>query len=447
MKIIGITKDSRSVEKNYAYFCFIGDNFDGHDFIDDAIKNGASAVYGTKPLSCEKYFQVDNIEQKFVEVACDVYNVNFNDFKFIGITGTDGKTSTALITHEILKSESAYVGTSGLMIRDKNFGYNGFTTPYSDVLIPFLRECKKQKIKYIIMEVSSHALEQNRLGDIKFYISCFTNITSDHLDFHKTLENYLASKLKIVDKTNGYFLFNKDDIKLSSLSGVSIGQENCDFLISNIFENRDGLQFNINSVEINTSMLVKFNAYNITFAYAICRLLEYDVDFIKEKIENYIVPGRMQVVSKTPLIIVDFAHTADAINNICEFANTVKKDGKLIVVTGSAGDRDKLKRPLMGEAASKYSDILILTEDDPRNETVFDINMDIKAGISNKNCKIIEIEKRCDAIECAITKANENDLIFLLGKAGQTRMYYDGYSEEYIEEEIVDSILKERSEH
>lgn len=444
MKIIGVAKDSRDVKKGYAYFCFEGENVDGHDYIQNAIDAGACAIYGTKPLAYVNYFQVSDINQAMVDVSKEVYGVSYEDFKFIGITGTDGKTSTALITHEVLKEKSAYVGTSGLIIKDKEYGYNGFTTPFADIFFPFLKQCKKEGIEYIIMEVSSHALEQNRLGDIKFHISALLNITSDHLDFHKTLENYINAKLKIKDKTSGYFLYNCDDTNLSNITGVSIGVNGSDFKISNIIENKNGLSFNINDIEITSDMLVSFNAYNLTFAYAICRLLNCEIEDIKQKIQHYIVPGRMQVVNKEPSVILDFAHTADAIRNIAVFSNRVKQDAKLIIVTGSAGGRDKTKRPLMGKAASEFADILILTEDDPRSESVSEINKEIKSGIENSNCEVIDIVNRAEAIDYAISIAKKEDMILLLGKAGQTVMYYADGAKDYIEQDVVmNALLKE----
>lgn len=447
MKIIGVTKNSREVKENYAYFCFVGETVDGHDYIDDAFKRGASAVYGTKDLDIANYFQVEDINDALIEVCSKVYDVTYDDFQFIGLTGTDGKTSTALITHEVLKQDSAYVGTSGLMIRDEEYGYNGFTTPFADIFFPFLRKCKDEKIKYIIMEVSSHALEQRRLGNITFTISAFMNLSSDHLDFHKTLDNYYNAKLKIKDMTTKHFLFNKDSEYLNELKGLSIGSSNCDYTISNLVERKDGLEFLINDVKIDSKMLVSFNAYNITFAYAICNLLGYANKEILNGIKDFVVPGRMQVINSKPSVILDFAHTADAIEKISSFSNSVKGSGKIITVTGTAGGRDHVKRPSMGEAASKFSDVLILTEDDPRGETVESIISDLRSGVKNNNCEVLEILKREEAVKTAIEMANEDDIVLLLGKAGQTIMYYDGYTSTYIEEEVAKKYLRSENEY
>lgn len=447
MKIIGVTKNSREVKENYAYFCFVGETVDGHDYISDAFSRGASAVYGTKDLDIANYFQVEDINDALIEVCSKVYDVTYDDFKFIGLTGTDGKTSTALITHTILKQDSAYVGTSGLMIRNEEYGYNGFTTPFADIFFPFLRKCKDEKIKYIIMEVSSHALEQRRLGNITFEISAFMNLSSDHLDFHKTLENYYAAKLKIKEMTTNKFLFNKDNKYLKNLDGVSVGSSDCDYTITNLNERKDGLEFLINGVVVDSKMLVSFNAYNITFAYAICKILGYDDTSILKAIKDFVVPGRMQVISSEPSVILDFAHTADAIEKISSFSNSVKGNGKIITVTGTAGGRDHVKRPSMGEAAAKYSDILILTEDDPRNETVESIIKDLRSGIKNTECEVLEILNREEAVKTAIEMASKEDVVLLLGKAGQTIMYYDGYTSEYVEEEVAKKYLRSENEY
>lgn len=456
-----VTKDASDVQKNSAYFCFIGEKYDGHDFIDQALANGAIVVYGTKKLKFSNYYQVKDINQKMMEIAKIVYNFKQESMKFFGITGTDGKTSTALILHHILNGfdKSSYLGTSGFIIDQKEESYAGMTTPFADQLYYNIEKAKINNVSNFIMEVSSHALKQQRILGLKLDCAVFTNLSEEHLDYHHTMEEYYQIKTQIIDylKVDSPLIINSDNIYvkkvLSDFSNKNIftvgSDDDADFKISEIVTKINQTTFNLKYLEknyaIQTKLLAKFNVYNLVQAIACATILGYQIDKVITKINNYTVDGRLEIIAnhKYDNIIIDFAHTPDSIKKIMEFVNQVKKNQKIYVLMGSAGHRDQKKRPLMGKYAAKYADVLVLSEDDPREEKVSQINRQIKMGVDNPHCQVYEIENRQKAITFVLNKAKKNDIIILLGKGGQKQMYYDVYVQDYQEQQVVKNLIKE----
>ncbi len=460
--VTNITKSTNEIQKGSIYCCFKGAKFNGHDFIKQAFENGAKYVIGSEECELENYFQVENVNAEMAMQAQKLYDFKQEDLNFYAITGTDGKTSTALIMSEILNTlndPTSYLGTSGLFVNGEEVDYNGMTTPFADELYRNFKIAKDAGSKNFVMEVSSHSLEQERAYGLKYDVAIFTNLTSEHIDFHKTMENYFQAKAKLfdlltptgagiinIDSEYGLRLYNeRQDINL-----VAIGKnEEADYVISDVEESLTGTKFKLTNegitYDVNAKLLVEFNVYNLTQAIVALVKRGYKMEDVIAAANNFVVPGRMELMINEDVanVIIDFAHTPDSILKIMEFVANVKKDQRVFVVTGSAGERDSSKRGTMGANAAHGADVLILTEDDPRSESVASINADIKSGIKNEDVDLVEIESRPDAIKYALTKAQINDIIILLGKGGQKKMYYDGYTTQYVEKEITEEKIKE----
>ncbi len=455
----GISKNSKDVKQGYIYCCFEGNKFSGYDFIDNALENGASLIIGERNLEIENYLKVDDVNQAMIEYSKKINNFPEKKLKIIGVTGTDGKTSISLIIHKILNklSSSSYLGTNGFFIGEKEIEYNSFTTPFADKTFSYFKKSVDSNCEYFVMEVSSHALKQKRLDGIEYSSSIFSNLSKEHLDFHKTMEDYYSSKKELFKNTIGKKVINIDDDygkrlcdELENVLTVSSKKESADFYFYKEKLSLVGTEFKLFIKEenkeylINSPLLADFNVYNLVEAIACIKNLGYKTSEIIDNLNYVFIPGRLEKVENDLglNILIDFAHTADAILKVMEFINLYKKDGKVHVLTGSAGGRDKQKRSEMGKNASKYADYLYLTEDDPRDEKVKDIIKDIKSGIKNIDCKVFEEEKRKKAIKKMISNAKQGDTLVLFGKGEMKKMYYDGYEEEYFEKDVVKKILK-----
>lgn len=458
LKYNGICKSTKSIKENYVYFCFVGEHVDGHDFIDQAFALGAGLVVGTKEYQRENYIIVKDIDVEFSKAAQTIYEYENIQMNFIGVTGTDGKTSVATLTNLILNklSTSAYLGTSGLEICGESFGYNGMTTPFADDLFKYINVANKRADNFI-MEISSHALIQKRIHGLEFDVIGFTNLSHDHLDFHKTMEEYFKAKQMAFNylRSDGCAVVNIDDdygqrlVKETTHKTYTYGvHPEADFKISNILLSINGTSFTIEfqseTYEIQSSLLATFNVYNLVHSIINVYILGHSLDVILSVVSDLTVSGRVQLLSfeQCPNFVLDFAHTPDSILKVLTFLNDLKQ-GKLIVIGGSAGGRDAKKRSDMGIAMDKFADLLIFTEDDPRDEQVLDIISDLASQITGD---YEVVENREDAIAFALANADKNDIIVLLGKAGQTKMYYDGYTSEYIEENVVYTKVKEHCE-
>ncbi len=455
----GITKNSGEVKPGYIYCCFEGNNFSGYDFIDKAKENGATLILGQRELSIKDYQKVDDINETLIKYSREINDFPDEKLEIIGVTGTDGKTSIALIINQILNklSSSSYLGTNGFFIGEKEIEYNSFTTPFADKAFNYFKKSVDANSKYFVMEVSSHALKQKRLGDLKYTSSIFTNLSKEHLDFHKTMDDYYESKRELFFNTKGKSIINIDDEygkklykEIPQSLSVSKKDKKADFYFYEEKMNLSGTSFKLFIKEdkkeylINSPLLADFNVYNLIESIACVKNLGYKTDEIIKCLKDIVIPGRLEKVdNKLGLnILIDFAHTSDAILKVMEFINDYKEEGKIHVLTGSAGGRDHQKRSAMGKNAAMYADYLYLTEDDPREESVKEINAQIKMGIENKKCEVIEEIERKKAIEKMIKNSNVNDTLILFGKGEMKVMYYDGYVEDYFEKDIVKNILK-----
>ncbi len=346
----------------------------------------------------------------------------------IGVTGTDGKTTTVNLIYHILKTagkQVSMISSVGAVINSKNYE-TGFhvTTPSSWKLQKFIKKAEG----YLVLEVTSHALDQYRVWGIDFAIGVLTNVTNEHLDYHKTWEQYVKVKSKLL-KNAKIAIVNKDDNSYGVIS-------NFQFPISNKL-----ITYGLKNFSFKTKLMGEFNKYNILAAAAAAKTLGIKDQVIKKAIASFQLPiGRMEVVYNGAfMVIIDFAHTPNALE---QALSTVKKNvsGRLIHIFGSAGERDFQKRPEMGRVSSKYADIIILTAEDPRSESVDKIIEEIESGI--KKSGVLRVQNRQEAINTAIKMAKKGDVVLLTGKGHEQSMNYGRGEEPWSEHEAVKQALK-----
>ena len=440
VEISGIEHDSRKVTMKNLFVCMEGAHVDGHNFISQAVSRGAVAVLTTR----KNFLPPENISALIVPDMLNALAVivpYFYDYparamRIIGITGTNGKTTTTYLLREIFTCASLKVGLIGtiqILIGDETFP-NPNTTPNVIDLQKILVEMRDKNIQIVVMEVSSHALAENRVAGIEFDTAIFTNLTQDHLDFHGSMENYLQAKSKLFDmvsrsgrKQNKTAIVNVDDAASSEILNhcrcekITYGIENPANLRGVELDIKSGgMKFKIRGdfgvMNLTLHITGIFNVYNVLAALGAALAENIRPDVIKLALENFkSVPGRFErIFSDKPFeIIVDYAHTPDGVKNVLETAAQICK-GKIITVFGCGGDRDHGKRPLMGKIASELSDVVIITSDNPRTESPENILNDIEAGIAKKNYERI-IDRRA-AIFRAIELAGAGDIVLVLGK-------------------------------
>lgn len=359
----------------------------------------------------------------------------------VGVTGTDGKTTTTSLIYHILRAagfNASMVSSVGAIIGGKTYDV-GFhvTTPSSFSLQKFLKTASRGPVKsnsssfatprnFLVLETTSHALDQYRVFGIKFDVGVLTNVTHEHLDYHKTYENYVKTKTKLL-KIAKIAVVNRDDNSYEMIKYKGLIINNKTKLVT--YGMKSNADVNPENFPFETNLIGEFNKYNVLAAISVCRALGIKDEAIRKGIENFVAPkGRGDVVySKDFTVMIDFAHTPNAYDQILS-AIRPKVKGKLIHVFGSAGLRDETKRPVMGRNSSKYSDVIVLTSEDPRSEPAEKIMSEIESGISKKT-KVFKITDRKKAIGQAIKMAKKNDFIIVTGKSHEKSMNY-GYGEE-----------------
>lgn len=360
----------------------------------------------------------------------------------IGVTGTDGKTTTSNLIYHILRKngfKTALISTIGAVINDIVYE-TGFhvTTPSPFAVQKYIKLAREKGCTHMVIEVTSHAMDQNRVSGIKFDIGVLTNITHEHLDYHKSYEKYVTAKLKLLKKAR---------VSVVNSSGEWFGYvkkiiDNNKFITFSLHGKDDDVTLINLPFKINTSLAGDFNLENILASVGVARVLDIEYRVIASAITDFNAPiGRQQVMSINPLIMVDFAHTPNSFENLLP-ALRQKCTGRIIHVFGSAGQRDKAKRPKMGKVASYYDDIIVLTSEDPRSEKIADINRDIKKGINNGK-ELYEIEDREKAISFAISKALRDDVVLVTGKGHERSMNLGNGEVEWSDQEVIKKILKQ----
>ncbi len=464
--ISGIFYDSRKVIKNSLFAAIKGYNTDGHRYILDAINKGAIAIVLEKNESVpDDIFTHEKIAKILVkdsrtalaEISNSFYKEPSKKLNLIGITGTNGKTTTSYFIKSILETAGNKVGLIGTIsnfIGDKEIK-SSLTTPESNDLNELFWEIINEGCSHAVMEVSSHSLVLKRVHKLHFREAVFTNITSDHLDFHQTFENYLEAKKILFDNLNEYSsgIYNADDkhsfelTKNSKAKLFSFGASiNSDFLLKNIQYDLNGTSFTVEhhgkNFYLQTSLVGEFNAYNACAAFAASSLLGISSEKIIEGIKNTKqVPGRFEVVGKgRKKVVVDYSHTADSLEKALLAAKKIVKDQHPIyTVFGCGGNRDKTKRPVMGKIATELSKKAFITSDNPRYEEPLAIIEDIKQGIKKNNFEVIE--NREEAIKTAINNSEEDAVILIAGKGHETYQEIKGIRNHFSDKETAEKYL------
>lgn len=455
--IKGIKINSKEVENSDLFVCTMGVTADRHDFIDEAIENGASAVVVSRDVG-EKdvpIIRVDDTNLELRKICAKFYDYPYDKACMIGVTGTNGKTTVAEIIYQLLGESCAYIGTNGRKYRSKHYSILN-TTPDVDRLYMYFREFIDNGCDTICMEASSEAFYRHRLDDIKYDIGIVTNITEDHLNIHKTIENYVDCKCQLVRqvKDEGYSILNSSDKyfdkfkRESNGNVVSYGYKDSDTLkIENYTLKRDktiiNYKYKDKIYEVVSPLLGSFNVENLSSAILclLCKGISFD-EIIKRVSHLKQIEGRMEIlpfVSKYT-VILDYAHTTDALDNILTFLDMVKEK-RIITVTGSAGGREKSKRPSMGKVVLEKSDYVIFTMDDPRYEDPNIIIDDLVSESDKTNYERIIDRKK--AIYKALDMAKDKDIVLIAGKGRDNYMAVEDKYLPYCDYDVIKSYYEQ----
>ncbi len=436
---IGINKiefNSKKIKQNDLFIAIKGYKSDGNSYISSAISNGAKAIIcNSVPSEITKnvtYIIVLDSRKTLSLISSNYYDNPSKKIKLIGVTGTNGKTSSTTLMYQLFKSFYKKVGlisTNIILVNDIEFNTSQ-TTPDSLFLNYILNEMVNSKVEYCFMEVSSHAISQMRTYNLNFNVGVFTNLTHDHLDYHKSFKNYRDVKkiffdslpkssfaITNVDDKNGNYMVQNAVCKIFSYSLKS----NSDFSIKILEKDFNGMKLLINDTELWTKLTGTFNAYNILTVFCIAKVFNISNELILQKISSLNSPeGRFELVNSNSdkIGIIDYAHSPDSLKNVLNTINDIKNlSESLITVVGCGGDRDKEKRPLMGKIACSLSDKVIFTSDNPRSEDPILIIDQMKNGVEKKDKHkfILEINRR-KAIQEACEIARKNDIILIAGK-------------------------------
>ncbi|MFB0509079.1 MAG: UDP-N-acetylmuramoyl-L-alanyl-D-glutamate--2,6-diaminopimelate ligase [bacterium] len=435
INISGVSYHSQKIKPNFLFVAIDGSKTSGKEFIAEAISNGAVAVATSEPPLTQNpmatIIQVENPKVFLAELANRFYDFPSQKVELIGITGTNGKTTTAYLVKSILDNAGK---TAGLLGTIRHFdGENWLkaenTTPESLDIIRILSGLWQKKIKYCVLEVSSHGLELNRVYGLRFQIGVFTNLSQDHLDFHKTIEAYKAAKLKLFSglEQNAIAIINQEDelsaeiVKITKARTISYSMKNQADITAKILNLSAGgtrLRLNVTGKEmvINFHLIGSHNVYNLLAAASVGLAYNMPMSEIKAGIEKVkVIPGRMESLDndKGVAVFVDYAHTPAALRELITTAREFTKK-RVLLMFGCGGNRDQLKRPLMGKIATELADYVILTSDNPRDEDSSKIIQDIKAGISKNNFEVIP--DRFAAIRRILFLAKIGDTVLIAGK-------------------------------
>ena len=467
MEIMGVAHDSRKVKEGYVFVAVKGYDVDGHNYIHQAIENGAKAIVVEDISSIKQSGLPENItlvvapntREALAKMACNFYDNPSKKFNLIGITGTKGKTTTTFMIKSILEKSGQKVGLIGTVanyIGDKNLGESSRTTPESLELQELFAEMVKEKVETVVMEVSSQSLKLHRVDGCDFNIGVFTNFSGDHISEkeHPDMQDYFNSKLKLFDMCKKGFI-NIDDYQVAKVKKLAT---NCDIKTYGIDNSADLLAKDITVTNASVDFKVKigqrnervktgipgrFSVYNSLAAISVAGVFGIDAEKIKEALLEVRVPGRSELVDnkKELTIMIDYAHSPESLQNILSAVKSYTR-GRVISVFGCGGDRDPGKRPQMGEISGNVADFTIITSDNPRTEEPAEIVKEIEVGMKKTKGKYVTIVDRIEAIKYAINMANKNDIIVLAGKGHETYQEINGKKYPFDEREIIKKLMK-----
>lgn len=451
---MNIKVDSRKVNDGDIFVAIKGFNHDANDYVEEAIRNGAKTVVVEKGLYSVDTLIVNDTKEYLIKYLSENYYEKIKDLKVIGITGTNGKTTSCFLLYQALNKlgfKSAYIGTIGFYLDDNITVLNNTTPDILDIYEMFL-ECVEHNCEYVVMEVSSHALAMKRIEGILFDYAVFTNLTKDHLDYHKNMDEYRRAKQILFTKIkkNGKAIINIDDkyhnyFLLEDNNNVTYGSSNCDYQIKDYQILSDGNVFNVfydgQKYKYENSLIGKYNIYNTLITVIILNEIGVQYPEAYEIIKNLSSPkGRMDKIEYNDnLIIIDYAHTPDAVENII---NTVKQlsSNKIYTIIGCGGNRDKTKRPEMAKVATELSDFVVFTSDNPRFENPSDIIDDMVKNLECDNYEIIINRK--DAIEKSIQMLTKSDILLVLGKGHEDYQIINGEKFDFDDKKVVLEIIR-----
>ena len=461
--ITSLVSNSKEVTGGSIFVAIRGCLHDGHDFIQDALSKGARAVIASgsarHAAGSENVIWVRDSRKALSTLAANFYGSPSSKMKVFGVTGTNGKTTVSSLVESIFNTAGVPCGLIGTV--DKRYGrrriHSERTTPDAVTIQAFLKEMLQAGRKAVAMEISSHSLDQHRVADVRLDVALFTNLTHEHLDYHKDLEHYFKSKMKIFSllKRKGVAVINADDKNAKRIKRAlrsrkitygmtdesdvwadvrSTGLEGSHFMVR--LPNRE-------SFAVKTRLIGMHNISNILAAASVGISQGIDISDLKKGIEKKVsVKGRLEEVGKPGgiRVFVDYAHTHDALGNVLRFLRPLAK-GRIITVFGSGGDRDRTKRPLMGRVTQKLSDYVIITSDNPRSEDPMDIARDIEKGMNLEMKKHSIVPDRKKAIELALKKAAKNDIVLVAGKGHETEQIVGSRAIPFDDRKVVMEIL------
>ncbi len=460
-EITALCTDSRKeIPRGCLFFCISGLHSDAHDFAGSAVERGAAALVVERELNIEGCPQivVENVRLAMSYLAAAYYGYPARSLKIIGITGTEGKTTTSFLLKSILEAAGKKVGLIGTvctLIGDVESAA-GKTTPDPVEFQQTLRLMADAKVDCVVMEVSAHALAMHRIAGVNLAAAGITNISLDHLDYFGNMDNYLNAKLGIIDMTDR-LVVNVDDERVNEAiiktgaKHTRIGiRERADDYARDIEFTEDGLSFLLcfhkrMRMPVRMRLTGIFNVYNALMAAALADMVQVDGDSIRKGLESVkSVPGRIELLdTHTPYrVILDYAHSPDALENVLETVRETAK-GRVISLFGCGGGRDHTKRPVMGEISGRLADISVITSDNPRDEEPNSIIADIVSGIKPTGGEYIVIENRREAIRHALTIAKDSDVVLLAGKGHEVYQEINGVKHPFDEKVIVQELLDE----
>lgn len=449
--------DSRKILPGQVFVAIKGHTVDGHDYISDAIQNGAMKIVASHKVESSVPVEVVNDTEKYLrEKLIEEYSEALKNLKIIGVTGTNGKTTTCYLTYQLLNLmgvKAAYMGTIGFQYDDIKIELPN-TTPEMLTIYKLLNTALEKGCTTVVMEVSSHAIDLERIAGLEYQLGAFTNLTEDHLDYHKTMENYCKAKLKLLNymKKNSIFLVNHDDIasekfikKWKKTKTIGMGKNDYEIVQVAIEPNKTDITFECEkeTYHVTTNLTSKFNVYNYMTALAICHEYGFDIPSIIAKTKDVYPPkGRCETYEvKDGYAVVDYAHTPDAVEKMIDSYRELAK-ARIITLVGCGGDRDPLKRPIMGHLAASKSDYVIFTNDNPRTEDPQKIMDDILKGVESDNYEVILDRKK--AIRKALSIIQKDDIVLVLGKGHED---YQILGHEKVHLDDAEEIMKYKEKH
>lgn len=463
IEITGIEHDSRKIKKGNVFVAIEGFTVDGHSFVKEAIENGAICVVIQKDTIIAQegitVLKVEDTQLALAKFSSIVYYEPSKNLNLVGVTGTNGKTSITYLIKALFDAEgekTGIIGTMGSIVNGEQRD-NINTTPESLIIQEYLKAMVDTHTKYCAMEVSSHALDLKRVEYIDFQLGIFTNLTEDHLDYHNTMEEYYKSKLILFNKTKKYNIINIDDPYgrriledvTNPIPIITYGiDREADIYATDIVYSNKGVEFTLNTsgdyIPIKLNLLGEFSVYNALAAAACGIVYNLDLSTIKKGLESVTgIKGRFEMVptGEDYTVIIDFAHTPDGLEKVLATMDQFA-EGRKIVLFGAGGNRDKRKRPIMGETVARHADLCIVTSDNPRYEDPDAIIEDVLVGVKRAGGNYVAITDRKEAIKYALVNAKPKDTILLAGKGHETYIIIKDKVIPFDEKKIVIDILE-----